>query len=783
MIEDSGMRVLVTHRGLHESLPCNGMSVIDLDADRQIIATRSEEDLMLRAATLSDRAYVLYTSGSTGKPKGVEIPHSALTNFLLSMRQEPGFGPDDRMLAVTTLSFDIAGLELYLPLIAGGTVVLAAAAEAQDPSRLADLIRSSSCSIMQATPATWWSLIHSGWKGAPHLRVLCGGEPLTEELAGELLKRCHELWNMYGPTETTIWSTIHKVTGSPGPAPIGRPIANTDVFVLDAQRQPVPIGVTGELYIGGSGVAKGYLGRPALTQERFVEAAGVSPGRLYRTGDLARWRVDGRLVCLGRVDNQVKVRGFRIEAGEVEAVLSRHERVRQCAVTVHERSPGNKVLACHYEPRGTALTAAELRAHLMKELPEYMVPSLFVATDKLPLTPNGKINRKALTLPEDGGETAPHSYAAPRDEVEQLLARLWQSVLRVKRVGIRDNFFELGGHSLLAVRIVADIEKTFKIRLPLATLLQASTIADLADVLRAKDWKPTWNSLVALRPGGSNPPFFLMHAHGGNVLEYYQFANRLHPDQPVYALQARGLDGNLKRGESLELIAAAYIKELRTFQPHGPYVLGGFCFGGLLAYEAAQQLKAAGEEVALLVLIQTTHPAQDHFREDVSQLRQWWYRGTTRAAIEKERILSGERGYARERYGQLLDVMRGKIALALTRLFAKNASNGAAPSASFVSELMKAEHDRVADAYEPRPYEGDVLLIRVRNLLPGVVADPVFLGWKDLLIGRVELCELPGYQQTLMLEPNVSGLARAVTTHLQAIFDRRSADVNAAQGK
>jgi amino acid adenylation domain-containing protein/FkbM family methyltransferase len=780
MMEDSRMRVLVAHRGLHESLPCNGMSVIDLDGDRQIIAARSGEDLMLREAGPSDLAYVLYTSGSTGKPKGVEIPHSALTNFLLSMRQEPGLGPGDRMLAVTTLSFDIAGLELYLPLIAGGTVVLAAAAEAQDPSRLADLIRSSSCSVMQATPATWWSLIHSGWNGAPHLRLLCGGEPLTEELAGELLKRCRELWNMYGPTETTIWSTIHKVTGSQGPAPIGRPIANTDVFVLDAQRQPVPIGVTGELYIGGSGVARGYLGRPILTQERFVEAAGVSTGRLYRTGDLARWREDGRLVCLGRVDNQVKVRGFRIEAGEVEAVLSRHDRVRQCAVTVHERSPGNKVLACHYEPRGAALTAAELRAHLMMELPEYMVPSLFVPMDRLPLTPNGKINRKALTLQEDSAEAALHSYVAPRDEVEQLLARLWQNVLRVKRVGIRDNFFELGGHSLLAVRIVADIEKAFKVRLPLATLLQASTIGDLAEVLRAKDWKPTWNSLVALRPGGSKPALFLMHAHGGNVLEYYPFANRLEADQPVYALQARGLDGNLKRGESLEMIAAAYIKELRTFQPHGPYLLGGFCFGGLLAYEVAQQLKAAGEEIALLLLIQTTHPAQDHFRREVGPLRQWWYRGTTRVAIEKERILSGERGYVRERYGQLLDVMRGKTALALTRVLGKNESNGAAPSASFVSELMKTEHDRAADAYEPRPYDGDVLLIRVRNLLPGVVADPVFLGWKDLLSGRVDLCELPGYQQTLMLEPNVSGLARAVTTHLQRIFDRRPAGANTA---
>jgi thioesterase domain-containing protein/acyl carrier protein len=358
--------------------------------------------------------------------------------------------------------------------------------------------------------------------------------------------------------------------------------------------------------------------------------------------------------------------------------------------------------------------------------------------------------------------------------VEQLLARLWQSVLGVKRVGIRDNFFELGGHSLLAVRIVAEIEKVFKLRLPLATLLQASTIGDLADVLRAKDWKPSWDSLVSLRPGGSRPPLFLMHAHGGNVLEYYLLANRLQADQPVYALQARGLDGNLKRGESLEMIAAAYIKELQGFQPHGPYFVGGFCFGGLLAYEVAQQLQAAGEEVALLVLMQTTHPSRDHFRPDIGPLRQWWYRGTTRLAIEKERILSGERGYFRERYGQVLDLMRGKTALALNRAFGKKTSNGVAPSPSFVSELMKAEHDRVADAYEPRPYAGEVLLIRVHNLLPGVVADPVFLGWKELLTGKVNLCELPGYQQTLMLEPNVSKLALAVMAQMRAVQDQRN---------
>ena len=770
MMEDSGMQVLVTHRGYHHKLPAAQMSLVNLDDERESIRSMKSDDLMLRETTPSDLAYVLYTSGSTGRPKGVQIPHAALTNFLLSMQREPGFKSADKLLAITTLSFDIAGLELYLPLITGGTVVLASSKKAQDPSKLSELIRSSGCTVMQATPATWWALIHSGWKGAPDLKVLCGGEPLTEELAKELLDRCGELWNMYGPTETTIWSTVQRITKAGGPASIGRPIANTQVFVLDANRNPVPIGVTGELYIGGTGVARGYLGRSELTRERFIQNPFTPNGRLYRTGDLARWRSNGTLAFLGRADNQVKVRGFRIELGEVESVLCGHEQVKLCAVTAHERSPGNKVLVGYFEPHpGSVPSAADLRAHLMTELPDYMVPSLFVPLDKLPLTPNGKVDRKALKMPEEGLGEVRETYVPPRDEVEQLLARIWANVLRVKRVGIRDNFFESGGHSLLAVRIVVEIEKVFKIRLPLATLLQASTVGDLAEVLRSKDWKPSWNSLVPLRAGGTRPPLFLMHAHGGNVLEYYPLATLLEADQPVYALQARGLEGNVRKGESMEMIAAAYITELRALQSEGPYYLGGFCFGGLLALEVAQQLKAAGEDVALLVLIQTTHPAQDHFRSDVGFLRQWWYRSTTRLAIEKDRLLYGERGYVQDLVERVMGLIRGGTTVAFTRLLGDKLSKGAGQSFAYVSALMTAEHDRAADVYEPRPYDGDVLLIRASNALPGLVADTAYLGWKGILRGRVDICEVPGHQQTLLLEHRVSHVAKELNAWLKIV--------------
>ena len=775
MVEDSGMRVLVTHRDQHEKLPVQTISVVNLDSDWESIATGNDENLKLQEGNSSDLAYVLYTSGSTGKPKGVEIPHSALVNFLLSMQREPGFTSTDTLFAVTTISFDIAGLELYLPLISGGTVVIASRNDTQDPAKLSEGIRSSHCNVVQATPATWWALIHAGWTGAKNLKLLCGGEPLTEDLAKELLSRCAELWNMYGPTETTVWSAIHRVTSVDGPASIGRPIANTQVFVLDANCNIVPVGVVGELHIGGLGLARGYLGHSTLTQERFIASPFAPNERLYRTGDLARWLSDGTLDCLGRVDNQVKVRGFRIELGEVEAVLSTHEAVRLCVAAVHEKTPGNKALVVYFETTtGLSPAVSDLRVHLKKELPDYMVPSIFVALEKLPLTPNGKINRKALTLPDEVRTEIQGGYIAPQDSIEQLLAHLWAKVLGVKRVGLRDNFFDLGGHSLLAVRIVIEIEKLCKKRLPLVTFLQAPTVGELAEMLRRENWKPSWSSLVPLRPGGARSPLFLMHAHGGNVLEYYPLANHLEEDQPVYAIQAYGLDGNIVNGESLETIASSYVKELRSLQPQGPYFLGGFCFGGLLALETAQQLRASGEEVALLILIQTVHPAGDRFRSDVGSSMRWLYRTITRINIERERVFSGKKGYFHERFRHAVDLVRARAAVAYDRFMGNSSANRTTKSFPYILELLRIKHDQVAETYEPRPYGGDVLLIRVEKRLPGLVADFAYLGWKGVLHGNLEICDLPGHQQTLLLEPKVTRLAKELTVRLRAVQERRT---------
>jgi amino acid adenylation domain-containing protein/FkbM family methyltransferase len=771
MMEDSQMKVLLTHRGIEQNMLVLPPVIVRLDSDWNLIANQNAVASDLPRISKDNLAYVLYTSGSTGKPKGVEIPHAAIVNFLLSMRERPGFSADDTLLAVTTLSFDIAGLELYLPLICGGKVVIASREEIRDPERLAKRIQDSGCTVMQATPTTWRALIQAGWTGSASLKVICGGEALLSDLAQQLLRRCAELWNMYGPTETTVWSIIHKLSTAAGSIPIGRPIANTHVYVLDALRNLLPPGHVGELYIGGDGLARGYKGRHNLTQDRFVPNPFVPNTLIYRTGDLARWLPDGMIECLGRVDDQVKLRGFRIELGEIETVLNSHPAIQQCAVIAREDCPGEKQLVAYFAAKQSpAPTTNDLRAYLEKDLPFFMVPSFFVAVEKLPLTPNGKVDRKSLPDPVER-VAAKNDFVAPRDATEQALAQIWTKALRVKRVGLNDNFFEIGGHSLLAVRIAVEIEKLTKTRLPLASLLQAPTVADLAQVLRNGNWTPSWSTLVPLRVSGSKPPLFLMHAHGGNVLEYRALASLLDSDQPVYALQARGLDGKIPRDLTLESMAAAYIEELRRFQLEGPYFLSGFCFGGLLALEVAQQLTAAGQEVALLMLIQSMHPNVFHFKPGTSVFRRWWYRATKRVDLERENRSHAPNGYLLERCRTGWDMVRARTAIAFDKVTGKHRADLSGLPKTYIFESLRIEHGRALNKYAPRPYNGRVVLFRASKQLSGLLADE-YLGWKSFFDGHFEICEVPGHQQNLMLQPNVRRLASELSARLKAAQQR-----------
>lgn len=483
MLQDASPTVVLTQEKFKNTLSAFNGNVVCIDAHEPTRKRRSKARLPTsNHLQMSRLAYAIYTSGSTGKPKGVLISHRSLANTLSAMQRMPALSAEDTFLAVTSLSFDIATLELFLPLVVGARLIIATQEQSSDGRELARLLSGSGASVMQATPATWRMLVQADWDGDQQLKALCGGEALPPDLARELRRRCGSLWNLYGPTETTIWSSVARIEHDEGPVTIGGPIANTQFYVLDEQLQAVPIGVPGELYIGGLSVGRGYLNRPHLTAERFIpDPFGKEPGaRLYKTGDRVRWRVDGHLEFHGRLDHQVKIRGFRIELGEVEAVLTEHPGIRESVAVAHADTSGEQRLVGYLVPQGTAPSASEVRDHLRTRLPDYMIPSAFVFLERLPLNPNGKVDRRALPAPDMNQMSQAATYVAPRGHREEVLAGIWAEVLGVGQVGVHDDFFELGGHSLLATKAVSRIRNAFNVDPPLISLFQAPTVARFA---------------------------------------------------------------------------------------------------------------------------------------------------------------------------------------------------------------------------------------------------------------------------------------------------------------
>jgi thioesterase domain-containing protein len=453
---------------------------------------------------------------------------------------------------------------------------------------------------MQATPATWQMLVEAGGEGLDGLRILCGGEALPRPLAEALLARAAEVWNLYGPTETTIWSTAHRVGPHRGAVPIGRPIANTRVYVLDRRGQPVPVGVVGELCIGGHGVARGYLNRPELTAERFVTDpfAGEAGARMYRTGDLARYRPDGTVEYLGRLDHQVKVRGFRIELGEIEAALAEYPGIRQAVAVARDGARLDAYVVLGSPEPGLA---DRLRAHLRGRLPEYMVPSTFAVLDALPLTSNGKVDRLRLSTSEPA---RPAAAVAPETLLEQIIVEVWREVLERRDVGVDDNFFDLGGHSLLAVRMLDEVARLCGRRLPVSTLFTGATIRQLVDAIREQG-EDGIQPLTAIQAGGGRTPFFFLYgAWLGGGFYCRALARQVGPEQPFYAFHPWGFDGRAVP-PTIEAMAEESLQALRAVQPTGPYLLGGHCVGGLIALEMAHRLRAEGEQVDFLLAIET----------------------------------------------------------------------------------------------------------------------------------------------------------------------------------
>lgn len=722
-----------------------------------------------------DPVYIIYTSGSTGKPKGVVIPMEALVNFLWAVKDLPGFSSDDRLLAVTTVSFDISGLELYLPLIAGGTVVLATHEEAMDVHLLMKKLKESRINYMQATPVTWRMLSFAGWEGNPELKVLCGGEALQQDLGNYLVTRCREVWNMYGPTETTIWSSAQRVAFHPVPdryEPIGRPLANNFFYVLDKFGQMAPEGVPGELFIGGKGVALGYYNNPELTRVRFRSDpfTGAAGGTMYQTGDLVRLLPAGAFEYFGRLDNQVKIRGFRIELGEIESVMAEYPGIMQSVVVVRVDIPNSPRLVAYFkmEP-GLRPDLMQIRNYLAEKLPNYMIPQAFIEVEEFPLTPNGKIDRKALPEPTGPGVQAHAVADPPRTTTEHLLVNIWRDILKTEAVGRNSDFFELGGHSMLAVSMMGKIEHATGKRIPLAVLFTHSLLAELAAYIDHAGTAEDWRSLVRIKPFGTKVPLFLIHGAGLNVMLYNSMVNNLSFDQPVYGLQAKGLSGEEVPLATMEEIAAHYISEIRMVAPKGPYAFAGFSLGGIIAFEMARQLIQQGEEVPFVGMFDTVAFTSDkHLPKTKRFLR--------RIKISLMKILfviwifiTDKESRQAGLFGKKLKSLRWKFRRLVYLFKAQKAYLQG--DKDKLPEYLRDVHElntRAMENYVLKPSPVTIDLFRAMRQT-FYIEEPKTYGWAKYALGGVNVHHIPGEHSTIFWPPQDKIIADIIQKRLDNI--------------
>jgi thioesterase domain-containing protein/aryl carrier-like protein len=707
---------------------------------------------------------VIFTSGSTGVPKGVAMPHRPLVNLVAWQLRHSALGAGERTLQFASLSFDVSCQELFSTWAAGGTLVLISEELRLDAAALLDVLRAQAVERLFLPFVALQQLAEiaaerDAWPTALREVVTAGEQLQITPAVAELFDRLPacRLFNQYGPSETHVVTAC--ALGGPArswPAlpSIGVPVANTRILLLDPAFGLVPAGVPGELCIGGANLARGYLARPDLTAERFVpDPLGESGERLYRTGDLARWRPDGTLEFLGRSDQQLKIRGFRVEPGEIEAALAAHPGVREAAV-VARQDPGTSArrLVAYVVAQGSGATAAELRAQVRDRLPDYMVPAAFHFLEALPLTPSGKVNRRALpaleaTAGEEGGSVP------PRTPLEEEIAGVWGQVLGVERLGVTDSFFDLGGNSLLAVRLLARIRRRLGRDLPLASLFAGPTIGHQAALIERREAPaPADGSLVPLRTTGSRRPLFLVHPVGGSVFCYTDLVRALGPDQPVYGLQASDA-----APASLEEMAARYLDALRTVQPAGPYRLGGWSMGGLVAFEMARQLAARGEEVEQLAVLDVSTTARAF--------------GAEEGAADERTVLAWFAADLAGLLGNPLPAALGEIPAGapLSEAFARAQALGALPSdLDFATAAHRFEvfrsNLRLTESYTAGPYPGRLHLCRAAASHFSHPIDPT-LGWAALAAGGVDLRELPGDHWSVVRAPVVE----AVAAVLQAV--------------
>ncbi|PZV11855.1 MAG: non-ribosomal peptide synthetase [Leptolyngbya sp.] len=751
ILEDAQATVLLTQAKLAQTLDRQA-AIVCLDTDWDTIAQQSQENLVNQVAA-TNLAYVIYTSGSTGRPKGVALEHRNAVAFITWAGTIFPVEKLTGVLASTSICFDLSVFELFFPLTVGGRIILA-----RNILHLPTIPAAAEVSLVNTVPSAIVELLKLDRIPASVHTINLAGEPLSNKLVQQLyqLETVQQVYNLYGPSEDTTYSTVALMEKDSNQNPtIGRPIHNTQAHILDQHLQPVPIGVPGELHLSGAGLARGYLNRPDLTAERFINQNSQSI-RLYKTGDLVRYLPNGTLEYLGRLDHQVKLRGFRIELGEVEAILSQHPAVQQTVVVVREDMPGNKRLVAYvvgFTEDGVVNLPhiSELQAFLKGKLPDYMVPSALVVLDALPLTPNGKTDHKALPMPEMERSDQAEVFVAAKNQLEFQLIQLWEAVLGIKPIGVTDNFFELGGHSLMATSLLAQIERTFNQKLPLATIFQAPTIAQLATILKQTDWKPPCRSLVIIQPGGSRPPLFCIHVLGSGLSFYRPLLNYLERSQPVYGLSTQIMELDEAPPNQVERLAAFYIKELQTLQPEGPYLLTGVSFGGIVAYEMAQQLQSQGETVALVGMFDTFSAVQPKtlaFPQRVTQLTNLLQKGRPDVIWKKAKMrLEARRNDVKEGFQKTVHKAYQRIGRALP----ENLQNLA----------YEAENDEALSHYAPQPYSRRVILFKSVDASLAEF-DPVRFdaefGWRKILGDQLEVHTLPGGHLGMLKEPHVQTL-------------------------
>ncbi len=737
ILEDTQTPLLLTQEHLLQKLPAASTQLVCLDEQWHTISQYNQENPVCYA-DIDNLIYVIYTSGSTGKPKGVMVPHRGIVNQLHWRQTTFGLSATDKVLQNISFSFDPSVWQIFWTLCFGGQLVLPCQGGHQDAAYLVKLIAQEQITITAFVPSMLRVLLEqNGIEACKCLRhISCGGEALPVELVELFFARLGldgVLHNVYGPTEASIDATFWKCHRNSGylVAPIGKPINNASIYILDENLQPTSSGEAGELYIGGAPLALGYLNRPELSNEKFIlnPLTNKPEDRLYKTGDLARFLPDGNIEFKGRIDHQVKVRGFRIELGEIESTLLKLPSIRSAVVTSRQDNKREKELVAYIVPeQGQTLNISEIRNYLTSKLTEYMVPSAFVTLEALPLNANGKVDRNALPVPVMVRNEL-EKFVAPCSGVEIELAQIWQELLGIESIGVFDNFFELGGTSLLAVKMLAKIENQLGKKLPLATFLQAATIEKLASLIQKEDNPELWSTLVPIQPKGEKSPLFCVHGADGNVLVFQNFIEYLGTEQPVYALQPQRADGKQEFLNRIEDIATEYIQHIRTVQPQGPYFLAGHSVGGIIIFEMAQQLVAQGQEVALLALFDTLSPK--YLRQEQSTGNWFEYHWRTFKSLKLKHKLIYLSGGLKQRWNKTIKTFLPKVA-----------PQYPIPEEREYLEIAYILRNAVFN-YKPQIYSGKVTLFRCVEQTWWINHDRE-LGWAELTEYPMEVVSIPG---------------------------------------